>query len=94
MLIYNDGLQFFNENEIFSIINQAGHCSQNVNIYRGYRQGDPISSYIIILCVEILARRIRNNEQIKGVTLNYHNIVMSQFADDTSIKVKYLLNHV
>ena len=67
------------------MINQAGHCSENVNIYRGCRQGDPISSYIFILCVELLASRIRTNEQIKGITINYHNIVMSQFADDTSI---------
>ena len=73
--------------------NQAGHCSEYFKIYRGCRQGDPIYSCTFILCVELLPSRIRSNEQIKRITINYHNIVMSQFADDTSIILMEVKDH-
>ena len=89
------------QHNIFSLINQGGHFSEPVNIHRGCRQGDPISSYIFILCVEYLATRIRDNNQIKGLKVNGQNIVLSQFADDTTIildgtetSLKYVLREI
>ena len=59
----------------------------NIYMYRRCRQGDPISSSIFILYVELLAIRIRHNKLIKGITLNYQiiNIILSRFADDTTV---------
>ena len=52
---------------------------------RGCRQGDPISPYIFLLCAEILAHMIRQNDNIKGYTVCGKEILMSQFADDASL---------
>ena len=38
------------------------------------RQGDPISSYIFLLCAEILEQMVRKNENIKGIKFIIENI--------------------
>ena len=54
---------------------------------RGVRQGCPLSVYIFILVAELLAIRLRNNKEIKGIKLDGHEIKISQLADDTSLFV-------
>ena len=51
---------------------------------RGCRQGDSISTYLFVLCAEILAAKIRSNKNIKGIKINNTEIKLSQYADDTS----------
>ena len=41
-----------------------------VCLQRGYRQGDPISKCILILCAEMLAALIRKTENINGIKLH------------------------
>ena len=65
-----------------------GKLSDWFPIKRGCRQGDPISPYIFILCVEILAIMIRNNKSITGVNINNVEYKISQYADDT----EFILN--
>ena len=52
---------------------------------RGCRQGDPISPYLFLLCVEILAIKLKGNEKIKGIKVGNIIHLISQFADDTSL---------
>ena len=44
-----------------------------------------MSPYIFILCAEILAIKIRNNKNIKGLKINNNEFKLSQFADDTTV---------
>ena len=52
---------------------------------RGVRQGCPLSPYLFILSVEVLAKAVRNNVSIKGFSLNNKEIKISQYADDTTL---------
>ena len=70
---------------IQSSVIQNGHLSDFFDIGRGCRQGDPLSSYIFILCTEILTQKIKNNRNIKGLKIDGTEQLLSLFADDTSI---------
>lgn len=48
------------------------------------RQGDPISPYLFILVVEILAQIIRDDLEIRGFYIQNEEIKIIQYADDTS----------
>jgi hypothetical protein len=69
---------FYKNTESCCLIN--GHMSEWFYLQRGCRQGDPISPYIFILCAEVLADLIRNNENIKGIKLQNTEFKISQFA--------------
>ncbi|XP_053376957.1 phospholipase A2 inhibitor-like [Mercenaria mercenaria] len=62
-----------------------GFTSEFFKVERDCRQGDPIPPYIFILCAEILAIKIRQNKDIKGIQIEGEEYKISQFADDTSI---------
>jgi len=71
--------------DIKSSVLVNGQASDWFTVKRGCRQGDPISPYIFILCVEIMAVMIRENKQIKGITIYDTEHKISQYADDTEI---------
>ena len=68
-----------------SCILQNGHISDPFTLQRGCRQGDPISPYIFILCVEILGKMIRNDTTLKGIMINNKEYRLCQYADDTQL---------
>ena len=68
-----------------SAVLNNGYITQFFNLERGVRQGCPLSVYLFLLVVELMAIYIRSEEKIKGVELTDHKIVISQLADDTSI---------
>ena len=61
---------------------------------RGVRQGCPISPLLFIFTVELLARSIRSENKIKGITFNgaQFPIKIKQYADDTTLFVKDLID--
>ena len=69
--------------DIKSYVVVNGKVSEKFIIERGCRQGDPISPYLFILCAEILACRIREDNNIKGIKIEDSEHKISQFADDT-----------
>ncbi len=59
--------------------------SNRFPINRRVRQGCEISPFLFLLVVELLSLNIRNNADIKGVTIFDREIRISQFADDTTL---------
>ena len=72
----------FNNNGKLSV-NQCGNLSSFFCIGRGCPQGDPVSTFLFILCDEILGIMIRNNMNISGIIKNGKEHKISQYADDT-----------
>ena len=68
-----------------AVINHCGNISQKFNIGRGARQGDPIASYIFIICIEILAIKLRSDPVIKGFQLDNVSHLLELYADDCTV---------
>ena len=82
-----------------SITNWIMLCYQNIeswvlnNVWasnffaleRGVRQGCPFFPCIFLLCVEILAERIRTNKDIEGIFIKGNEIKISRYAYDTTL---------
>ena len=68
-----------------SVIENNGHFSRNIQLSRGCRQGDPISPYIFVLCAELLSPCVRECGDIKGIEVHGTEIIISQYADDTTL---------
>ena len=67
-----------------------GNISTPFNISRGCRQGDPISGYLFILVMEILALLLKKNKSIKPYRTKFgleHFIDM--YADDPSVYLEF-----
>ena len=58
--------------DITSCIMNNGYSSGYFEVQKGVRQGDPLSAYLFILVIEILAVNIRSNKYIKGITISLH----------------------
>ena len=70
--------------DISSCVINNGHASEFFNLQRGVRQGCPLSGILFVLCAEILAQAIRNNNNIKGLQMYNKEYKISQYADDTT----------
>ena len=72
---------FLNSSE--SCVMNNGHSSGYFSLERGCRQGDLLSAYLFILCVEVLFIQIRENNDIHRIKIGDHEIKLSAYADDT-----------
>ena len=72
------------DNEAMSCVSNNGHTSNYFRLGRGVRQGDPLSPYLFLLVVEVLANVIRQDSNIKGITVSGEHIKLLQYADDTN----------
>ena len=66
-------------------IKNNGHLSKEIEIYRGIRQGCPVSALLFIIATEIMALAIRQNVNIQGFKVNVNNIKILQYADDGTL---------
>ena len=72
-------------NNMEACVINGGTTTRYFRITRGVRQGDPISAYLFIIALELLAIKIRNNKKIKGITIGGVEIKLSAYADDISL---------
>ena len=73
-------------NNIQSAVMNGGRMTEYFEITRGVRQGCPLSPSLFILTVELLALKIRQSPNCRGIRLpNDKEARISQFADDTAI---------
>ena len=68
-----------------SCILNNGWTSNFFELSQGVRQGCPLSPYLFILSVEILAEAIRNKREITGIKIQDTEFKLSQYADDTTL---------
>ena len=66
-----------------SCVINNGFMSNFFNLSRGCRQGDPLSPYLFIIGVELLALKLKNNPDIQGIFIKDSVHLISQYADDT-----------
>ena len=53
-----------------SAVLNNGYISKNFEPQKGARQGRPLSRYLFILVVEILAIKVQTSNAIKGITVS------------------------
>ena len=61
-----------------------GFASEFFKLEKGVRQGCSLSGSLFVLCTEILANAIRNDNTIKGLKVYDRGFKLSQYADDTT----------
>ncbi len=79
-------------NNIESTVLNNGNTGNYFKIERGVRQGCPLSAYLLILAIEVLANKIRNGIKIKGIKINEKEIIISLLADDITLILKDIIS--
>ncbi|KAL9963682.1 hypothetical protein ACROYT_G027211 [Oculina patagonica] len=94
LLAFNFGESFIKWVSTFycnikSCVTNNGFSSVHFDVKRGVRQGDPLSPYLFIIALEILAINIRSSKNIKGFKLSDNEeIKLTIFADDLTTFLK------
>ena len=74
--------------DITSCVMNGGYSTGYFDIKRGVRQGDPLSPYLFLLVMEILAHKVRQDNSIKGFRFGDYEIKQILYADDVTLFVK------
>lgn len=65
-----------------AVVKVNGFISDRFALERGCRQGCSLSPLLFNVCIEPLAQLIRDNDNIKGLTINGEHHKLSLYADD------------
>ena len=63
-----------------SCIINGGNPTKYFKLQKGARQGDPISAYLFILCLEIIFILIKANKRVKKVNIFEYTYLCSAYA--------------
>ena len=64
-----------------------GEKLEAIPLKSGTRQGCPLSSYLFNIALEIVARAIRQQMEIKGIQIGKEEVKISLFADDMIVYI-------
>ena len=70
---------------ISSCVLNNGFATGPFGIQRRLRQGDPLSPYLFIMVLEVLAISIHKNKDIQGIVVDGIKIKLKIFADDLTV---------
>ena len=71
-------------NTLSCVLNE-GVSTGYFKVERGVRQGDPLSPYLFILCIEIMAHRVRTDNSVEGINFGDKETKLVLYADDMTI---------
>ena len=80
-------IQIFHSKKELRIFNN-GHSSEPIKVSNSLAQGCVLSPFLFILCIETLARAVRKNRNIQGITIGEHEKKIGLVADDTVLVTK------
>ena len=75
-----------------SCVINGGFTTRYFNLEKGARQSDPISGYLFIHAFEVLFELIKNNADIKGITIFNLAFLYTAFADESTFFLNDLLS--
>ena len=64
-----------------------GEKLEAIPLKPGTRQGCPLSPYLFNIVLEVLARAIRQQKEIKGIQIGKEEVKISLFADDMRVYI-------
>ena len=67
-----------------SCIINVGTATSYFNLEKGVRQGDPVSAYFFVLCLEVLILLVKTSHKIRGVNIFQYNYLYTADAADTT----------
>ena len=65
-----------------------GEKLKAIPLRRGTRQGCPLSPVLFNIVLEVLARVIRQEKEIKGIQIGKEEVKLSLFADDVILYIE------
>ena len=74
--------------DISSCVMNGGRSTGYFSIERGVRQGDPLSPYLFLLAIEILAHAVREDRILKGFKFGEQEVKQVLYADDITLFVR------
>ena len=71
-----------------AVLNVNGFLSKPIPFNRGVKQGCPLSSFLYVMVIEILALQLRANPNIVGFRIGGEKIVSAHYMDNATIIIK------
>ena len=78
---------------VSSCVLNNGFTTDLFQVRCGIRQGYPLSPLLFILALEVVACRIREDNEIKGILVNEQEIKLTLFVDDMTCFLKDIASY-
>lgn len=76
-------------NKIFLKTCNYGFLSDPIEVNRSVLQGSPLAAFLFLNAGQILHDLVKENKNIRGLTLDEIELLIAQFADDTTLFIEY-----